>query len=442
MLFDWFIKHHAKGILYVILITFAGFLCFRIAILTPYNAHPDEYTHVDAFKYFETNWWPPDLGSGKLVYSPYGQSHVYTGEIVYFIYGKIGRVINHFLQTDNIHYLVYRFINILLFMVTLSLLFFSPCKSIKTIPIAFVFLCVPQVAYIYSYANYDGWAVSSTVFVFVWAIIMAESASIPWSWSATGILGVFTGFIFASRQPDILGLAIPYFILGVQAVRNAKGNKILTKYAFRLIIALVIGFCLSSPLKLIYRHSQGDFQIAYEQMREEKAQKPFKPSTKSFPFYHLAEKGETYRHMLIDRKWLALSYMSFYGGYGYLNLWNPPWIYWLAGILSIMSVFLTLYTFIRKWININRLVKWSLILSPIIFIINIGASIYHSMHIDFQAQGRYLFCALIPISILFVGTVDFESRKIKIVRVGIFIVLYSLSVFSLFFIAPLATLPR
>ena len=431
----------SKNLLYILLIAIAGILCCRIAILTPYNVHPDEFSHVDAFEYYETNWWPPDLGSDKLIYSRYGTSHVYTGELVYFIYGKIGHVLNLIIRTNHIKHLIYRFINIFLFVSTLSVLFFAPCRIINTAPIAIVFLCIPQVSYIYSYANYDGWAVSSTVFLFVLALVMAEKSVTPWSWSKIGLLGLLTGFIFGSRDPDILGLIIPYSILGIQIIRNSTNSGVAMKYVARLIIALLIAFCIASPLKLIFPYSQDNYGVAYQQMLEDKAQKPFKPSTRSHPTFYLSKKGETYRHLLLERKWIVLSYMSFYGCYGYLSTWNPVYVYLITGIALFLAFTLTTYTCITRWKAFGDLQKSILALSPLLFLINIGASIWYSMHIDFQAQGRYLFCTLIPFCILLVGTFNVASQKIKDVMIGIFIILYLFSTTSLFFIAPRTRLP-
>src|SRR5438876_4169603 len=52
-------------------------------------AHPDEDVHVDSFRWFQTHWTPPELNAPELHYSGMGWSRVYTGEIVYPIYGKL-----------------------------------------------------------------------------------------------------------------------------------------------------------------------------------------------------------------------------------------------------------------------------------------------------------------------------------------------------------------
>src|SRR5262245_31905713 len=63
-------------------------LAASVALATPFNAHPDERQHVDAFCYFQARLWLPPVNSDGLTYSRYGDSRVYTGEIVYWVYGR------------------------------------------------------------------------------------------------------------------------------------------------------------------------------------------------------------------------------------------------------------------------------------------------------------------------------------------------------------------
>ena len=74
----------------LVLTALTALIAARIALTTPFDHPPDEFVHLDAFHYFETNWWPPDLNADGLIYSPAGWSRVYTGELVYLVYGKIG----------------------------------------------------------------------------------------------------------------------------------------------------------------------------------------------------------------------------------------------------------------------------------------------------------------------------------------------------------------
>ena len=66
---------------------------------------------------------------------------------------------------------------------------------------------------------------------------------------------------------------------------------------------------------------------------------------------------------------------------------------------------------------------------------NLFGAIYHSMHMDFQAQGRYLFPSLIPFSLLMAGTFYLEERWIRRIRLGMFLVLYMMALYSLLVVA-------
>jgi hypothetical protein len=67
-------------------------LVYQISMQSGYNGHPDEYAHLDAIYYFRNHWWPPDLNADGIVYSGYGWSRLYDGELVYLLYGKLIRV--------------------------------------------------------------------------------------------------------------------------------------------------------------------------------------------------------------------------------------------------------------------------------------------------------------------------------------------------------------
>src|SRR5258708_32946980 len=67
-----------------------GLMAARIALGTPYNVHPDEFIHVDAFCYFDSNAWLPPLNWNGLNYGPESESRVYDNEIVYWVDGRAG----------------------------------------------------------------------------------------------------------------------------------------------------------------------------------------------------------------------------------------------------------------------------------------------------------------------------------------------------------------
>ncbi len=80
-------------LLCTLLIAAATFVTLRIAITSDFDVHPDEFNHADAFCYYETHWWPPDLNADGLRYSPWGMSRLHEEEIVYVIFGKLSAIL-------------------------------------------------------------------------------------------------------------------------------------------------------------------------------------------------------------------------------------------------------------------------------------------------------------------------------------------------------------
>ena len=68
-------------------------LSTAIAMRTTFNRHPDEIVHLDAFCYFEEHYWPPLPDSEGLLYIPDGSSRVFNGEVVYWLWGRMGALV-------------------------------------------------------------------------------------------------------------------------------------------------------------------------------------------------------------------------------------------------------------------------------------------------------------------------------------------------------------
>jgi hypothetical protein len=419
------------------LIVIAVILASEIALQTRFDAHPDEYLHQDAFQYFEDKWWPPDLGSDEVVYSKWGNSRVYDAEIVYLIYGKFGKVLMFIrdpggeIESERTSLLAHRLLNVGLFLVTLTALFFVKSKSINPALIGLTFLIIPQVYYVYSYANSDAWGISMGVFLFLLVIKMFEKTVSEWSWFEIGLLGFLTGLLILSKLPFLISLLLPYSLITVRLFQELIQKKIHFSWLFyRFIVWGSIIVFMTTPLKIIYPNTQGDYHLKKREMIGEKAANGYQPDmTKS-----LAEQGEAYLDLIRNHPFLDWSLKSFYGVFGYFSDWNPPWVYFLVGILILTSIILTAIGVISKWKQISESTKIILILSPLIILLNFIASMYNSYYRVFSPQGRYIFASLIPFSLLFLGNIFNERGRIKHLRLAIYVVLYLLCIFSIVFI--------
>ena len=422
----------------IILILVAVTLAGLIAVLTRQNAHPDEPLHIDAFRYFENNWWPANLGTEELVYSCYGMSRVYNAEIVYIIYGRLGKIIHVFWKPDEPLYRVYRLMNVSLFLVTLVGLFFASSKCIDPTIIGITFVCIPQVHYIYAYANSDAWGLSMGVFLFLLALNMADKPVKTWSWWKLSATAVFTGLIILSPKEYLFSLVLPYSLLSMRVFQAVKRNNLSPSpvrwLGIRLAVLGLLVAAITAPLKVVYPITQQRFASAGKQMQEVKALDGFKPSNPTDRGLRLASKGEGYFSLLAKRSWIKKSLRSFYGIFGYMDVSNPKLIYWIAGLSALLGFYLTILGTVRNWQKLNDALRICLILAPIVVFLNIYASLHHSLHYDYQPQGRYLFPSLIAVSLMLMATAHIEEKKLKLIRARVLAVMYILCVYSLVFV--------
>lgn len=417
----------------VALIAIAVVVTGLIAIGTHYRAHPDEYYHVDAFQYFEEDWWPPDLNSNAVIYSPQGWSRVYTGEIVYLLLGAVSRVVQSFWSLGDWAFLIYRVLNVALFSLTLVALFFTRCRWVDTQVLGLVFVCIPQVHYLYAYANSDAFGLSVGVLLFLLVAVMMDRPSGTWTWSQAILLGTLTGLILVSKKPYLLSLMLPYALLGMRLWHEVPHSSAGTRR--QLLVRLIIGLCIAAaiavPLRIVYPLTQGDFAEGVIQMREERAAEGFKPSNPTYETHRLASKGEGYRELFVKRGWLALSFKSFYGLFGYMNVPNPAWVYAVAGLGAVVAACMTTLRVTLQWADLPGPLQSALALSPLILLSNIGASMAQSLYVGFQPQGRYLFPSLIPVSLMLSGGRYSKLRTNRLLRKAVFGILYLVCLYSL-----------
>ncbi len=140
--------------------------------------------------------------------------------------------------------------------------------------------------------------------------------------------------------------------------------------------------------------------MAYQ---EEKAAPPYKPSTiennleQSDESVKLKSKGVSLVDVLIERRWIKLSFDSSVGVYGYMNVLAPPNYYRLmAFIYAAFAVFLLIS--ITRNAGFDGIAQIAITL--IGCLITVFISSYLSWTYAFQPQGRYLFPAIAMIAVL------------------------------------------
>jgi len=449
----------------VALVCIAGTLSAMIAFRTKFNSHPDEIYHLDAFCYFENHWWYPDIGASGLRYGPFGDARVQNPEIAYWLYGRIGAVIKPF--ANRIAYelnqqikrpafykkgfrtyfpfiasgdycrtipYIYRLQNTFLFLFTLSTLFWVGLRHKWAFVFGIALLCIPQLIYVYSYANTDAWGISFSIFLIIFVLIEPRPFS---SWKKTILLSLLVGAVFLSKQSYWLSIVLPGFLIGYrlfQPIHLEKG--INDRISVRWMNVVVFGgllLIIIAPMYIIFPLSQninplhGIGQLA--RFDPTKASIDYQLDHPGVEGYYLKARGVSFIKILIDPIWLKTSLKSFYGYFGYMKTSSPGFAYWIASILLLVNVLITIFIGAKHWTSLPGLSRLALIMSPLIIIMSIGLSVYYSWAVDYQPQGRYIFSALTVLPFLFAGTMEVEGKWVRFIRVFSAIILFGLSIY-------------
>jgi hypothetical protein len=83
---------------------------------------------------------------------------------------------------------------------------------------------------------------------------------------------------------------------------------------------------------------------------------------------------------------------SFWGVFGHMKVFMPAWTYWFLGVISLAAVVASVRGMLKLKSRDILLVYWALIIMVLVVFVKFNL-------IFFQAQGRYLYPALIPIAV-------------------------------------------
>jgi hypothetical protein len=195
-------------------------------------------------------------------------------------------------------------------------------------------------------------------------------------------------------------------------------------------IVVATTFLLILPMMIVYPLSQGDYQAALAEVYEERATPIYRPSSPQGG-YLLRQRGYPLSTITADPGWWRLSYQSYYG---YFGIWRQPasdLAYFGAAMLVLMATGFTYYDFMRRRAAYPSLMRLMLPVAPPFILAIFAASIYNSWAIDNQPQGRYLFFALLPLSLLVGGAVDDEPRWLVTLRALIWGLFLALSFYTI-----------
>ncbi len=415
-----------------------------MAAVSKRDVHPDEYVHLDATMYYQENWLPPLIDDPAIenTYSVYGISRLNNGEIYYLLAGKFSRAVAVF-QMGELFSL--RLFNIFLF----ACILIYAALSIPARLVALPFILSPQIWYIFSYCVSDAFG----LFLCFMAgcelvrpnsslnrLLDAGRARTPWLafWGLSITLGLL--FLLKINYYPFIGL---FYICVIGKIFKIRQNDDTGADSRRVIIRMLLVTLLAMTLAGLrigadYYVNGPDRQVKILRMEEKTAHPWYKPSTdlhhKHVSMY-LKARGTTLWGVIDEHQWFGHSFVTSFGQYGYFTISAPEIYYELAKWAFVAFL---VYSFLVIGIKGTMQDRLLALLSICLAVALIGASLYRSWTIDFQAQGRYLFPILPMLGILFA-----RSRHLFETRIFTLLVsqLFFLGVYSFVFIA-LVSIPR
>lgn len=401
------------------------------------NAHPDEYVHLEASKYYQDHWLPPEVDDPEIeqTYSVYGVSRLNNGEVYYLLAGKFSRLLE-VLAIDQLFAL--RSFNLLLF----GLIFLYTVKSVSARLVALPFLLTPQLWYIFSYCVSD--ALGLFLCFLAGCELVRDNSSLnrlldrdrKASLRHLIIVAILLGSMFLLKINYYPFILLVYAFIVWRWFKSPEDRiSITTRIAAVTLIALAFaGLRLGAD----YYVNGGERSEKLALMQEKTAHHWYKPSTelnKKHVSMYFKQRGVTLKEMIVKYRWFAHSFQTGFGKYGYFTISGSETYYRLMKWSAIVFLVFLGGAVAFRGDTEGRLL--ALLVCGLALAL-VAASVHRSWTIDFQAQGRYLF-PILPM----IGVVLARNRSVVDNKVFILLTmqLFLLSLYSFIFIA-LPAIPR
>lgn len=366
-------------------------LIIVMASLSKYNQHPDEGVHVGAAQYFVDHNIPPEIGDPAVAhtYSVYGYSRLNLGEISYFFAGKFAKLLEP-LQLPGFR--VFRYFNVTLFAFLLLFAVYKKPFRLILLPL----LLSPQIWYIFSYFNSEGFAMV-VILLIAYQMVVPDSTwnrfltpdgpSCSW-WKLPGVVALLGLLLLLKPNFYFFGIYIFFYFAWRLVYKKTEFSK---PVLIRVVLIALAGISVFVGIRLV-DSSIHDFQKSERIMeaREKYADELFKPSTpldKKFAYLQMKERGVTLDTILHGHYWGEKIFRTSFGEYGYTSVAATygyyNFVHYQALIVLIVISFFTMKNGGWEGVSLLSVTMGSALLLVI-------ASLYQAWAVDFQAQGRYL----------------------------------------------------
>jgi hypothetical protein len=411
-------------------------LAATMAIISKKNGHPDEFVHVAAVEYYKNNWLPPAVDNESIQesYSPYGVSRLHTNEIYYLIAGKFAKVAEPFFINN---YMPCRMFNVFLLLIILLYTTQVAEARIMALPL----ILSPQIWYLYSYCNSDGFSLAVAFFAACQLMLPNSMLNrflvgmIRFSWMLRGcVAGTVLGLLFLLKNNYLPFTAFMLFIAGMTFLR-LPGKEAKVSFLKRTAILLFIGLALFGGKKVAdYSVNGSSRQALISEARTAHADPMYSPESKldqKHGSLYMKERGVTLSQVIFQYRWFEKTFRSAFGVYGYFQYSATEAFY---SIIRWSGVLVFAYFFGTIIIRGDTVGRISALIALCLSAALIAASLNHSWSSDFQPQGRYLF-PIVGILVILCGQNRniLSSRWLSLLTVWMFFLsLYSFMSVALF----------
>lgn len=413
-------------------------LALAMAAVSAPNAHPDEYQHVAAARFYrEGAWLPPAMGDprARAAIGPNGLSYHQDLDIVYLLAGKAARVTEWIAGREDV---ALRLVNVALLAALVAL----ACRR-RMQAAAWMLLVSPQLWYVFSYFNGDAMGVFLS-FLIVWqlagrdTLLQRSLDADGWQWGGIVWMGLLLGAVSISKKNyfTLPLLAAGYAAWQCWGADPRLRRRLATRWGAVAVLALGIYGARFEYDQALYGFHKAE---ALRDVAEALATPEYRPSHVLQPGAHwylgLRERGTPVTDLLTRPRWRAESFMSFTGLYGWMTLGGSFDYYRLMKYLYLAFGAAVLFGYLRDPSRAD-LALAGLCLG--LCGVTLAASVYFSWAVGFQPQGRYLFPILPILAVLGLRKPEALRGPLPVLSGAL---IFGASVYSFAFVA-LAHIPK
>ena len=426
------VKWNKELIFKIIFIIFVFMFCFIWSMIQPYDSAPDEYMKYDVCKYIANNGSLP-LGGDESIRNPiWGISYAFQpifSYIISAIFMKIVMVITKLTVDDFAVFVAARFVSVLsctgtvIFIMKIAKKLFED-KKYQWMFIVFTSL-LPQYVFIGSYLNNDSFAIFTiSIIIYSWIIGLENK----WDTKSCISLALGIGFCALSYYNAYVYILCS-IIMFISSFINIKEKKFNYKDMLKkgiLITIIVFAICGWFFIRNAVLYN-GDFLglRTESEYAEKYAMDQYKPSNSVAPI----AVGNSLKCMLIDMKWLSMTFKSFVATFGYMSILGPWYLYRFFEIVIVLAVIGCIIDFKEIFWNKDKSKRKLHYFFIVAMILSVILSVGYSYMSDFQPQGRYIMGIIVPFTYFLVNGIKaildkiVKNKKIKNIFVGIIIAL-------------------